>query len=70
MTRLDRDRPAALAASEKSAAKAKQLSALHDAANDLLAALEDCREALRHAGAIGELMVVDAAIAKAKGVLQ
>ena len=35
--------------------------------NELLEALKDCREALRRAGAIGELRVVDAAIAKAEG---
>jgi hypothetical protein len=37
------------------------------AAPDMFAALEDCREALRRAGADGELRVVDAAIAKARG---
>lgn len=37
------------------------------AAPELLAALHDCREALRRAGADGELRVVDAAIAKAEG---
>jgi hypothetical protein len=37
------------------------------AAPDLLEALRDCREALRLAGANGELRVVDAAIAKATG---
>ena len=35
------------------------------AAPDMLAALKDCREALRRSGAAGELAVVDAAIAKA-----
>lgn len=35
------------------------------AAPELLAALQDCREALLRAGADGELKVVDAAIAKA-----
>lgn len=34
---------------------------------ELLEALQDCREALRRAGAAGELKVVDAAIAKALG---
>ena len=38
---------------------------LISAAPDMLAALKDCREALRRAGAAGELAVVDAAIAKA-----
>lgn len=38
------------------------------AAPELLDALKDCREALRRAGAAGELAVVDAAIAKATGV--
>jgi len=33
----------------------------------MLAALQDCREALRRAGATGELAVVDAALAKATG---
>ena len=42
-------------------------SALIAAAPELLAALHDCREALRRAGANGELRVVDAAIAKAEG---
>ena len=37
------------------------------AAPELLEALIDCREALRQAGAVGELSVVDAAIAKARG---
>lgn len=37
------------------------------AAPELLEALQDCREALRRAGAEGELKVVDAAIAKALG---
>jgi hypothetical protein len=36
-------------------------------APELLEALIDCREALRRAGATGELKVVDAAIAKAIG---
>ena len=36
-------------------------------APELLEALIDCREALRRAGATGELKVVDAAIAKARG---
>lgn len=35
--------------------------------NDLLDALQDCREALRRAGAVGELGVVDAVIAKVTG---
>jgi hypothetical protein len=37
------------------------------AAPEMLEALHDCREALRRAGADGELAVVDAAIAKATG---
>lgn len=36
-------------------------------APEMLAALKDCREALRRADATGELAVVDAAIAKAEG---
>jgi hypothetical protein len=37
------------------------------AAPDMLEALKDSREALRRAGATGELLVVNAAIAKATG---
>lgn len=37
------------------------------AAPDMLEALKDSREALRRAGTAGELMVVNAAIAKATG---
>lgn len=40
---------------------------LRAAAPELLAALIDCREALRRCNAAGELAVVDAAIAKATG---
>ena len=39
MTRLERDRAAALAASKASQAKAKRENALYDVAQDLLAAL-------------------------------
>lgn len=35
--------------------------------DELLEALQDCREALRRAGAEGELRVVDAAISRALG---
>jgi len=45
----------------------KQDAALIASAPELLEALIDCREALRRAGATGELKVVDAAIAKARG---
>lgn len=38
-----------------------------DCYDELLEALKDCREVLRRAGALGELMVVDAAIRKATG---
>ena len=41
MTRTERDRPAALAASEASKAKAKRENALRDAAPELLEALVD-----------------------------
>ena len=44
MTRAERDRPAALAASEASQAKAKRDTALRDAAPELLAALKDALE--------------------------
>ncbi len=44
----------------------KEVATLMAAAPKLLAALIDCREALRRAGATGELKVVDAAIAKAR----
>ena len=40
MTRTERDRPAALAASKASQAKAKRENALRDAAPELLEALE------------------------------
>jgi len=40
MTRTERDRPAALAASEASQAKVKRENALRDAAPELLEALE------------------------------
>ncbi len=43
-----------------------ELRRLHSVNAQLLEALEDCREALRRAGAIGELLVVDNAIAAAK----
>lgn len=52
---------------DDSCAAAEANARLIAAAPELLAALEDCREALRRAGADGELRVVDAAIAKARG---
>lgn len=68
----------ALAASQAAQAKAKLAHAAYEAAQqanarliaaapDLLAALVDCQEALRRAGASGELEIVKAAIKKATG---
>lgn len=67
VSQLDKYRAAALAASIASQAAIKRENMLYDAAPDMLAALKDCREVLRRAGALGELMVVDAAIRKATG---
>ena len=74
MSRLERDRAAALEASRVSQAKAKQLNALYDAAPDLLAALQrivavlDKQVASPHlAERASPLAQAKAAIAKATG---
>ncbi len=77
MSRLERDRAAALEASKASQAKAKQLNALYDAAPDLLAALQrivavlDQQVASPHlAERASPLAQAKAAISKATGDTQ
>lgn len=72
MTRTERDRPAALAASEASQAQAKRDTALRDAAPELLEALKACAavcagETMNKRGLISALEQARAAMRKATG---